>query len=71
MTQTATQREVVCGDQPPQTAQDVVLRLLAYCHANDWAGYDPYDALNSKWFASLPFLNFRLARLALTQTLET
>ena len=44
--------------------------MLAYCHANDWAGYDPYDALNSKWFTSLPFLNFRLARLVLTQALK-
>ncbi len=65
-----TQREVVCAGQPLRTAQDVVARLLAYCRANDWAGYDPYDALNSRWFVSLPFLNFRLARLALTQALK-
>jgi len=24
-----------------------ILKLPAYCQANDWAGYDPYDALNS------------------------
>ncbi len=42
-------------------------RLLAFCRANDWAGYDPYDALNSRVFEALPFLNFRLFRLALTQ----
>ena len=29
--------------------------LLAYCRANDWAGYDPYDALNSELFKALPF----------------
>jgi hypothetical protein len=33
------------------------LKLLAYCRANDWAGYDPYDALNSGIFKALPFLN--------------
>ncbi len=43
------------------------LKLLAYCRANDWAGYDPYDALNSRLFQALPFLDFRLFRLALTQ----
>lgn len=48
-------------------AKSTALKLLAYCRANDWAGYDPYDALNSRIFRALPFLHFRLARLALTQ----
>src|SRR6266481_1029624 len=39
-----------------------ILKLLAYCQANDWAGYDPYDAVNSHVFAALPFLNSRLSR---------
>lgn len=47
-----------------------VIRLLRYCRENDWAGYDPYDALNSRIFRALPFLNFRLARLVLTQTVK-
>ena len=46
------------------------LKLLAYCQANDWAGYDPYDALNSPVFDALPFLNAKLPRLALTQLLK-
>ena len=46
------------------------LKLLAYCRANDWAGYDPYDALNSGIFKALPFLNFRIPRLVLTQALK-
>ena len=46
------------------------LKLLDYCRANDWAGYDPYDALNSGIFKALPFLNFRLPRLVLTQALK-
>lgn len=48
----------------------VTLKLLAYCQSNNWAGYDPYDALNSKIFKSLPFLDFRLPRLVLTQALK-
>src|SRR2546422_7077716 len=47
-----------------------ILKLLTYCGANDWAGYDPYDAVNSRAFAALPFLNSRLPRLILTQVLK-
>ena len=46
------------------------LKLLAYCRANDWAGHDPYDALNSRIFAALPFLDSRLPRLLATQALK-
>ncbi len=46
------------------------LKLLAYCRANDWAGYDPYDALNSRVLQALPFLNSRVPRLVLTQALK-
>jgi hypothetical protein len=50
--------------------ETAALQLMAYCQANNWAGYDPYDALNSNIFKSLPFLDFRLFRLALTQLLK-
>jgi hypothetical protein len=50
--------------------KDAALKTLAYCRANDWAGHDPYDALNSKVFKALPFLNARLPRLALTQAMK-
>lgn len=46
------------------------LKLLAYCQSNNWAGYDPYDALNSEIFKALPFLDFRLFRLGLTQVIK-
>src|SRR3989475_10896663 len=48
----------------------VALRLLTYCRTNDWAGYDPYDALNSRVLSALPFLDSRLPRLVLTQALK-
>jgi hypothetical protein len=48
----------------------VIFKLVAYCRANDWAGYDPYDAVNSRVFALLPLLNSRLPRLILTQALK-
>src|SRR6202045_4798767 len=50
--------------------KNAALKLLTYCRANNWAGYDPYDALNSEIFKALPFLNFRVPRLVLTQTLK-
>src|ERR1017187_849033 len=50
--------------------ETALVKLLAYCRTNDWAGYDPYDALNSKVFRALPFLNSRLPRLVLTQALK-
>lgn len=46
------------------------LRLLDFCQANDWAGYDPYDALNSKVLEALPFLNSRIPRIIVTQGLK-
>lgn len=46
------------------------LKLLEYCRSRDWAGHDPYDAMNSRLFAALPFLNHRVPRIALTQLLK-
>lgn len=46
------------------------MRLLAYCRGEKWAGYDPYDGLNSRLFQSLPFLHFKWARLALIQGMK-
>lgn len=50
--------------------KSAILKLLAYCQANDWSGYEPYDAPDSRLFAVLPFLNTRLPRLVLTQALK-
>lgn len=46
------------------------MKLLDYCMQNNWAGYDPYDGLNSKVFQSLPFVQNRIGRLALTQAMK-
>jgi len=53
-----------------QDATSVTLKLLDYCQANNWAGYDPYDALNSEIFKALPILDSRIPRLLLTQALK-
>jgi hypothetical protein len=53
-----------------ERARETTLKLLAYCRAHDWAGFDPYDALNSRVFRAFPFLNFKLVRLVLTQAVK-
>jgi len=45
-------------------------KLLQYCLSNNWAGYDPYDGLNSKIFQSLRFLHFKYPRLVLIQLMK-
>jgi hypothetical protein len=47
--------------------KNITEQLFSYCDQNDWSGYDPYDALNSRLLESLPFLNFKIPRLVLTQ----
>lgn len=45
-------------------------KLLDYCEADQFAGHDPYDALNSGIFKALPVLDSRIPRLILTQALK-
>ena len=41
--------------------------LWQWCRGQGFAGYDPYDALNSRWFQATPLKRSRWARLAWTQ----
>jgi len=45
-------------------------KLLRYCESKHWAGYDPYDALNSRIFKALPFLDLKVVRLGMTQAIK-
>jgi hypothetical protein len=45
-------------------------KLHAYCEDNNWAGYEPYDVLNSRIFTALPLMNRWLPRLVFTQFLK-
>jgi hypothetical protein len=49
---------------------ETIRRLEAYCREREWAGYDPYDALNSPIAERTPFGRSPLVRLALTQILK-
>lgn len=46
------------------------LRLMEYCRMNNWAGFDPYDALNSRLLSQTPFIKSRVFRIAITQILK-
>lgn len=46
---------------------DSLEKLLKYCEANNWQGYDPYDGLTSKLFQLTPLKRSHFARLALIQ----
>ena len=50
--------------------KNITQQLFEYCFVNNWAGHDPYDALNSELFKRLPFLDYWLPRLAMTQILK-
>ena len=49
---------------------NTLFTLLNYCRENKWAGFDPYDALNSRLFAKTPFSKSRICRIAITQILK-
>lgn len=42
-------------------------KLYSWCRAQEFAGYDPFDGLNSRVFQALPFNNSRTVRLVWTQ----
>lgn len=47
--------------------EDGFLRLRAYCEAENYKGWDPYDGLNSALFQATDLKEWDLARLALIQ----
>ncbi len=65
-------------DSPPDSSiaegaehcREVTRSLLEYCQSRDWAGYDPYDALNSRIFQALGLERFRWAGLCVTQAVK-
>jgi hypothetical protein len=50
--------------------QSVYDELLSWCRQHDFAGHDPFDALNSRIFQATPLAKSRNARLIWTQLLK-
>jgi len=45
-------------------------QLFSWCQEHDFAGHDPFDALNSRLFQATPFAQSRNARLIFTQAIK-
>jgi len=45
-------------------------KLKNYCEQEDFAGWDPYDGLNSKFFQALPLKKWDIARLVWIQSFK-
>lgn len=45
-------------------------QLFSWCREHDFAGHDPFDALNSRIFQATPLNKFRVVRLAWTQAVK-
>ena len=54
----------------PKDLLAVYEQLLAWCREHDFAGHDPFDALNSRLFQATPFAGSRNARLLWTQLVK-
>lgn len=52
------------------SAAATLAKLVATCRATEWAGYDPYDALNSTLLKRLHVLDFKFPRLVITQLMK-
>jgi hypothetical protein len=50
-----------------QSIETTYDRLIEWCRDHDYAGYDPFDGLNSKLFQASPLKHSRVARLAWLQ----
>lgn len=50
--------------------EDSIRRLLDYCKRKNWAGFDPFDGLNSKIFNITPFSRSPLCRLFFLQFIK-
>ncbi|MEN8265210.1 MAG: hypothetical protein ABFR82_17325 [Nitrospirota bacterium] len=57
-------------DNIKDSIKSLLILLLDYCRKNDWAGFDPYDALNSRVFAITPFSKSRICRIGFTQIMK-
>jgi len=55
------------SDSPFQAAYD---QLFSWCQERDFAGHDPFDALNSRLFQATPLAQSRNARLIWTQLVK-
>src|SRR6185436_2388094 len=57
-------------NQQSKIYNNVYEQLFSWCREHDFAGHDPFDALNSRLFQSTPLKTSRSARLVWTQVVK-
>lgn len=57
-------------DRALERIRETALKLFEYCWKHDFAGFDPYDALNSPLFSFTRLLDNRYTRIAATQFMK-
>jgi len=50
--------------------ENSIKKLLDYCEADNWAGFDPFDGLNSRVFKAVPGVDTRFWRLIFIQAIK-
>ena len=68
-------KELTLDPSPSRTAAssevtEAVQTLVQYCRDSGWAGWDPYDGLNSRFFRAIPFFHNKVCRLAFIQFMK-
>lgn len=56
--------------QDAECVTEAMSNLTTYCRSHDWAGWDPYDGLNSRIFQSIPIFRNKPCRLAFIQFMK-
>jgi hypothetical protein len=63
-------KSAIGNRQSAISLEDAYTQLLSWCRAHDFAGHDPFDALNSRLFQSTALARSRNARLIWTQLVK-
>ncbi len=58
------------SSQPRDLFENVYDQLFSWCREHDFAGHDPFDALNSRLFQATPLARSRNARFVWTQIIK-
>jgi len=58
------------SNEQPDLFRNAFQQLFNWCREHDFAGHDPFDALNSRLFQATPFRKSRNARLIWTQIMK-
>jgi hypothetical protein len=57
-------------NQQSKIYNEIYDQLFSWCREHDFAGHDPFDALNSRLFQATPLNKLRIVRLAWTQAVK-